>query len=249
MVLVPGVLRLGPVRLPVYGVCAALGLVAGLWLSLKTARLVALEAEQVWDAGLFAVLAAFVMSRLLLIAGDVRGFLRLPLVMLALPSFTAGGMVLTVAVVAVYLRWKRIPLLKVLDAWAPCAAVVAAMLSLGRFFEGADLGMPTRLPWGTVVPGSAGLVHLQPVAVYGVMSSVVLLVVLMILLRRGLRSGVVAGVALVAGGAVSFLLDMITQPVEMNVRAWLEPGQWVAVGAMLVGGLMITMITFSEEIA
>jgi phosphatidylglycerol:prolipoprotein diacylglycerol transferase len=248
-ILVPGVLRLGPVRLPVYGVCAAVGLVASLWLSLKTARLVGLAAEQVWDAGLFAVLAAFVMSRLLLIAGDVRGFLKLPVVMLALPSFTSGGMVLTGLAVVVYLRWKRLALVRVLDAWAPCAAVLAATLSLGRFFEGADLGMPTRLPWGTVVPGSAGLVHLQPVAIYGVIASVVLLVVLMELLRRRLRTGLVAGVALVAGGSVSFLLDMITQPVEMNVRAWLEPGQWVAVGAMLVGGLMITMITFSKEIS
>jgi phosphatidylglycerol---prolipoprotein diacylglyceryl transferase len=239
VILVPGVVRLGPLRLPVYGVCAAVGLVAGLWLSLKTARLVGLAADQVWDAGLFGVMAAFVLSRLLLIGGDVRGFLRLPVVMLALPSFTVGGMVLTAVAVVVYLRWKRLALVRVLDAWAPCAAVVAAMLSLGRFFEGADWGMPTRLPWGTVVPGSARLVHLQPVAVYGVIASVVLLVVLMVLLGRGLRGGVVAGVALVSGGAVSFLIDMVTQPVEMRAGAWLEPVQWVAVGAMLVGGLML----------
>jgi phosphatidylglycerol:prolipoprotein diacylglycerol transferase len=245
-ILVPGVLRLGPVRLPVYGLFAALGLIAALWLSLKTARLVGLAAEQLWDAGLFGVVAAFVLSRLLLIGGDVRGFLRLPLVMLAVPSFTYGGMVLTAAAVTAYLQWKRLPLLKVLDAWAPCAAVVAAMLNLGQFFEGADEGMPTRLPWGTVVPGSAGLMHRQPVAIYATVAAVVLLVVLMRLLQRRLRAGTVAGVALVAGGAVSFLLDMITQPAESGGRAWLDPVQWVAVGAMLVGGLMLT---FLKEIA
>ena len=90
------------------------------------------------------------------------------------------------------------------------------MLSLGKFFEGTDPGMPTSLPWGTVVPGSAGLVHLQPVAIYATVASVVLLVVLMMMLERRLRAGVVAGVALVAGGAVSFLLDMITQPMESS---------------------------------
>ena len=72
--LVPGVVRLGPLRLPVYGICAAVGLIAALWLSLKTARAVGLASEQVWDAGLFGVLAAFVLSRLLLIGSDVRGF-------------------------------------------------------------------------------------------------------------------------------------------------------------------------------
>jgi phosphatidylglycerol:prolipoprotein diacylglycerol transferase len=248
-ILIPGQLRLGPVRLSVYGLFAAIGLIAALWLSLKTARLVGLAAEQVWDAGLFAVVAAFVLSRLLLIGGDVRAFLHLPMVMLRLPSFTYGGMVLTAAAVAVYLQWKRLPLLKTLDAWAPCAAVLAAMLNLGRFFEGDDRGMPTRLTGllgGTVVPGSAGLMHRQPVAMYATVASVVLLVVLMRLLERRLRAGLVAGVALVAGGAAGFLLDMMTQPLESGGSAWLDPVQWVAVGAMLVGGLMLT---FLKEIA
>ena len=241
-ILVPGQLRLGPVRVPVYGVFAAVGLIAALWLSQRTARLTGLAGEQLWDAGWFAVAAAFVVSRLLLIGGNVRAFFRLPLVMLSLPSFTYGGMALTALAVVIYLRRKRLPLLRALDAWAPCAAVLAAMLSLGRFFEGTELGMPTSLPWGTVVPGSAGLVRLQPVAIYGAVASVLVLLVLMWLLERRLRAGMVAGVALVAGGAVSFLLDMITQPMESSGSAWLEPGQWIAIGAMVVGMLMISLL-------
>ena len=186
MVMVPRVLRVGPWRVSMYGVCAAVGLVAALGLSLKTPRLVGLEAERVWDAGLFAVMAAFVCSRLLLIAGDVHAFVRLPLVLLALPSFTYGGMVLTVVAVLAYLRWKRLPLLKVADAWAPCAAVLAAMLSVGRFFEGTELGMPTRLPWGMVTAESAGL-RLHPVAVYAAIASVALVGLLMQLLKRKMR--------------------------------------------------------------
>jgi phosphatidylglycerol---prolipoprotein diacylglyceryl transferase len=244
--MVPRVLRVGPLRVPMYGVCAAAGLIAALWLSLKTARMVGLAAEQLWDAGLFSVMAAFVASRLLLIGGDVRGFLRLPIVMLALPSFTYGGMALTGLVVVAYLRWRRLPLLRVLDAWAPCAAVLAAMLSLGRFFEGTEVGMPTRLPWGMVMPGGDGSVRLHPVAIYGAIASVALVVVLMGLLRRRMRDGMVAAIALVAGGATGFLLDMVTQPLEMRGSAWLDPQQWLAVGAMLVGGLMLT---FLKEIA
>lgn len=246
MILVPGVVRLGPVRLPVYGLFAAVGLIVALWLSSKTAKLVGLAPEPVWDAGLFGVVAAFVISRLLLIGGDVRAFLHVPVALLAMPSFTYGGMALTALAVLAYLRWKRLPLLKIAAAWAPCAAALAAMLSLGRFFEGTDLGMPTSLPWGTVVPGSAGLMHLQPVAIYGAIASGLLVVVLMGLLQRRLWAGSVAGVALLAGGVASFLLDMITQPTESAGRGWLDPAQWVAVGAMLVGGLLLT---FLKEIA
>jgi phosphatidylglycerol---prolipoprotein diacylglyceryl transferase len=242
MVMVPRVLRIGPLRLPTYGVCAAVGLIAALGLSLRTARLVGLAAEQLWDAGLFAVLAAFVVSRLLLIAGDVHAFVRLPVALLALPSFTYVGMFVTAVVVVGYLRWKRLALLRVADAWAPCAMLLAAMLGVGRFFEGSELGMPTRLPWGMVMPGSGGSVRLHPVAVYSAIASGVLVVALMGLLRRKMRAGMVAGVALVVGGAASFAVDMVTQPVEMMGSAWLEPAQWLAVGAMLAGGLMITLL-------
>jgi drug/metabolite transporter (DMT)-like permease len=88
--------------------------------------------------------------------------------------------------------------------------------------------------------------HLQPVAIYATAASVVLLVVLVRLLERRLRAGMVAGVALVAGGAVSFGLDMITQPLERSRSAWLDPAQWIALGAMLAGALMLT---FLKEIA
>jgi hypothetical protein len=80
------------------------------------------------------------------------------------------------------------------------------------------------------------------VAIYGAVASVLVPLVLMWLLERRLRAGMVAGVALVAGGAVSFLLDMITQPMESSGSAWLEPGQWIAIGAMVVGMLMISLL-------
>ncbi len=83
----------------VYGLCAAVGLVAAVGLSLKTARMAGLASEQVWDAGLFAVMVAFVCSRLLLVAGNFSAFLKMPGTLLALPSFTALGMVITGLVV------------------------------------------------------------------------------------------------------------------------------------------------------
>jgi len=241
----PGVVRLGPVRLQTYGLFAAVGLLAALGLSLKTARLAGLASEQVWDAGLFAVMAAFVCSRLLLIAGNFHAFLKMPGTLLALPSFTALGMVLTGLVAVVYLGWKRLPLTRVLDAWAPCAAVLAGMLSLGKFFQGDDAGMPSSLPWAVKTPMSEG-VRVHPVVMYAAIAAGLLVVGLIWLLQRGLRAGRVAGVALFAGGIAGFLVDMVTQPVEMSAGAWLDPAQWVAVGAMLVGGMMLT---FSKEIA
>ena len=49
---------------------------------------------------------------------------------------------------------------------------------------------------------------------------------------RGGRSGLVGGLGLVLGGLAAFLLSMVTQPAG---DGWLESGQWIAIGAMMVG--------------
>jgi phosphatidylglycerol---prolipoprotein diacylglyceryl transferase len=239
---VSGAVRLGPLRVSVYGLFAAVGLLAAMGAGQWSAKLAGLTAESMWDAGLFALTAAFVISRVTLIVRDVHAFVSLPWVVLALPSFTYSGMALTAVVVAAYVRWKKLPVLAVMDAWAPCAALLAGALSLGHYFEGTDAGMPTNLPWGVHAPGMG---RVQPVQMYGVAGSVVLFAVVVGMLRRRLRRGIVAEVALVVGGLMAFLLATMTQPVDWGGSAWLEPGQWIAMGAVVVGGLMLM---FSKEL-
>jgi len=237
---VPGFLRLGRWHLPVYGIFAAVGLVAALWLSQRTAKLVGISAEKLWDAGMFAVIAAFIASRLLLVTMDFRAFLRFPVLVLSLPSLTYSGMLLTGVLVWIYLRWKKLPVLDVLDAWAPCAAVLAAVLSLGHYVEGTDAGMPTRLPWGVVTPGDSVLGKVHPVEIYTLLAALGMCELLLIRLKRRQRAGQVAGLALAAGGAISFLLDMLRQPVDSFGGAWLDPSQWVAMAAIVVGvGILV----------
>jgi phosphatidylglycerol:prolipoprotein diacylglycerol transferase len=234
-VIISGAVHLGPLRVSVYGVFAAVGLLAALGMGQWSARLAGFTAEQMWDGGLFALTAAFVISRMTLIVRDVHTFRSLPWTVLALPSFTYSGMAMTAVAVAGYVRWKRLPVLTLMDAWAPGAALLAGALSLGHYFEGTDAGMPTELPWGVHTPGIG---RVQPVQLYGFAGSVVLSAVLAGMLRRRLRRGVVAEVGLVVGGGLAFLLALITQPVDWGGTAWMEPGEWIAMGALVVGGLM-----------
>ena len=91
-----------------------------------------------------AIVSAFVISRLLLIAFNFSSFLRQPLLILALPSLTTVGIVLTAFFMLGYLRWRSLPLLPFLDAIAPCAALLWIFLSLGLYFEGTRDGMPSH---------------------------------------------------------------------------------------------------------
>jgi len=225
-VVASGVVRLGPLRVSGYGLCAAVGLVAALGLSLRTARRVGLEPVEIWDAGLFGLGAAFVISRALLVVRDPHAFRMYPMLVMALPSFTYLGMALTAVAVLVYVRVRRLRLLAVMDAWAPCGAVLGAALCLGHLVEGTDAGMP----WGF-----GG--RLLPVQVVG---AVVALGLALLLLRELKRHalGFVGGLGLVVGGLAAFVMDMVTQPVQSG-EGWLESGQWIAIGVMIVGVVVL----------
>jgi phosphatidylglycerol---prolipoprotein diacylglyceryl transferase len=236
--LLPGSIRIGPLRLTVYGIIAAAGLIAALWLSQRTAPRAGLPANKLWDAGVIAIVAAFVTSRALLIAFDLRAFLKYPLLVLSLPSLTYAGMVLTALLVWLWLRRKHLPVRDVLDVWAPCAALLAAVLALAHFVEGTDAGMPTRLPWGVITPGDTVLGRVHPVQIYAAVIALALCTVLFRMLPRRKFSGQIAAVALITGGLSTFLLDLLQQPVESSGDSLLDPGQFVALAAMLVGAVM-----------
>ena len=237
--LASGVLRLGPLRLSAYGFFAAIGLLAGLALSQRTAPLAGLRPQSLGDAGVFTATAAFIFSRVLLIVRDPHAFATIPLRILTLPSFTYLGMALTAVATLVYLLRRKLPLLRVLDAWAPCAAVLAAGLSLGHFAEGTDTGMTTSLPWGVPSPDPAlGRVH--PVQLYAFAAALALAMVLFHQLQQQPRAGFVTSLALIAGGILSLLLAMLTQPTQPLATGWLEPGQWIAVAAVVTGAVLLT---------
>jgi phosphatidylglycerol:prolipoprotein diacylglycerol transferase len=249
---VPGFVRLGRWHVQVFGLFSAAAIIAALWLSQRTARLAGIAPQALWDAGWFAIVAAFIVSRALLVVENWSAFLRFPLMFLALPSLTYAGMAITGLVLLAYVRAKHIAVLAALDAWAPCAALAAAVLSVGHFLEGTDAGMPTRLPWGVVTPGDHVLGKVHPVQLYTAALAFALCLAAMARLKRAParlkrtpRPGVVAAQVLLVGGLLSFALDMLRQPVDTFSAAWLDPEQWVALGAMAAG----TLILFAGQAA
>jgi phosphatidylglycerol---prolipoprotein diacylglyceryl transferase len=235
----PYLLHSGHLLLPTFGVLAAVGLMAALTLSLRTAATVSLNPEAVWNAGLFAILSAFVLSRLLLVVTNLHSFLAYPILLLMVPSLTATGLLLTTIVTAVYLRLRHLPLLPTLDAWAPCAALVWAFLALGHFAEGSDAGLPTNLPWGVRIPPDPTRLH--PVALYAAIAATLLTLALLRQLSRRHRPGDILALALAAAGTIQFLLTFLRQPSLFNVLLGnlLDPIQWVSLGMILTAGLIL----------
>jgi phosphatidylglycerol---prolipoprotein diacylglyceryl transferase len=233
----PYLLHSGHLLLPTFGVLAAVGLMAALTLSLRTAAIVGLNPDKLWNAGLFTLLSAFALSRLLLIAANFHDFLAYPILLLMVPSLTASGILLTILATAIYLRLRHLPLLDTLDAWSPCATLIWAFLALGHLAEGTDAGLPTTLPWGMPIPPSATRLH--PVALYAAIVAALLTLVLLRQLSRRHRPGDTLALALATSGTAQFLLTFFRQPYPDT--GLLDPIQWIALGMIAAAGLILIL--------
>ncbi len=235
----PYLVHSGHLLIPTYGVLAAVGLMAALTLSLRTAATTGLSPEKLWNAGLFTLLSAFVLSRLLLVVTNLHDFLAFPVLLLMAPSLNITGLLLTAMATVIYLRLKHLPLLDTLDAWSPCATLAWAFLALGHLAEGTDAGLPTSLPWGLRIPPDRTSLH--PVALYAAIAATVLTLLLLRQLRRRRTPGNVFALALAASGAVQFLLTFFRQPYLYSGSSYtfLDPIQWIALGMILLAGVIL----------
>jgi phosphatidylglycerol:prolipoprotein diacylglycerol transferase len=237
----PYLLHSGHLLLPTFGVLAAIGLMAALTLSLRTAATAGLNPEALWNAGLFTILSAFVLSRLLLVLTNLQSFRAYPILLLMVPSLTSTGVLLTVIVTVIYLRLHHLPLLATLDAWSPCATLIWAFLALGHFAEGSDAGLPTTLPWGIRIPPDP--IPLHPVSLYASIAAALITLVLLRQLPHRHHPGDTFAVALASAGLVQFLLTFLRQPSLFNVLLGnlLDPIQWISLGMILTAGVVILL--------
>jgi phosphatidylglycerol---prolipoprotein diacylglyceryl transferase len=233
----PYLFHSGHLLLPTFGVLAAIGLMAALTLSLRTAATAGIIPDKLWNAGLFTLLSAFALSRLLLIAANLHNFLAYPILLLMVPSLTATGILLTIVATTIYLRLRHLPLLDTLDAWAPCATLTWAFLALGHLAEGSDAGLPTTLPWGLRIPPNRTPLH--PVALYAAIAASLLTIFLIRQLHHRHRPGDTLILALAAAGTIQFLLTFVRQPYPYE--GLLDPIQWIALGMIATAGFILLL--------
>jgi phosphatidylglycerol---prolipoprotein diacylglyceryl transferase len=228
-------LSFGRFHIPIFGLFAAAGLICAMMLGQRTARLARLDPDALWDLGMFIVFTAFLLSRALLVLENFRVFLHYPVLVLELPSLTQGGIALTAAVSYLYVRHRHLPLLKVLDALAPCVALVWAFLDLGTFAGGTREGMPTSFPLSTL--SAFGRVH--PVEIESAIARAVLCGILLWMLLRLRRPGETAAWGLILGGLVLFFTAFLRLPATLYSNAPLDGIQLRALAAIVAGGVLL----------
>ena len=159
----------------------------------------------------------------------------------------AGGLIAGVIALAALARHYRIPLLLMLDACAPAAALGYAVGRIGCLISGdGDYGIPTSLPWAMSFPH--GLVpttqRVHPTPIYEFLAGMVIFFYLWKLGARALRGprpqGEVVAAYFLWTGLARFLVEFIRR----NPRSFfgLTNAQAISLASMAAGVVLLAVI-------
>jgi len=145
-----------------YGLMLVLGFIAGLLLARRSCRKLGESPEDITNFGLYALLAGVGGARLCHVIHNwsaYRDNLREIFAIWSGGLEFLGGFIAALAVMLIYFRRKKLPILKFLDILAPALMLGLAFGRMGCFLNGCCFGGTCDLPWAIRFPAVNHITH------------------------------------------------------------------------------------------
>jgi len=231
--------------MPTYGLLVALGVLLGLWVSVRNARREGIDPEKAWNLGIVVVLCGIIGAKILYILVDLTYYRAHPQEIFSLGTLQAGGvfsggLVAALAAAIWYVRANRMPALATCDAFAPGLALGHAIGRIGCFAAGCCWGKPTQSLWGVTFHnplanawvGTPLGVRLEPTQLFESAVELANFFLLTWLLRRKRFDGQVIGAYLFLYGFARYFLEFLRD----------DPGRGEVFGGAMTGTQLISIL-------
>jgi phosphatidylglycerol---prolipoprotein diacylglyceryl transferase len=240
----PNLVHYGRFFIPTYGFLVALGVLIGLWISVRNSQKQGINPDHAWNLGIIVVLAGIVGAKILYIFVE-PGILDHPSQILSFSTLQAGGVFsggLLAALAAAwwYIRRTHMPTLATCDAFAPGLALGHAIGRVGCFSAGCCWGKATTHFWGVTFTnplaqervGTPLGVPLEPTQLFEAAVELANFFILMWLFKRKKFDGQVIGAYLFLYGFARYFLEFLRD----------DPGRGVLFGGMMSGTQLISIL-------
>ncbi len=249
----PELFHIGKFFLPTYGLLVAIGVLTGLWVSVRNSQKEGINPDDAWNFGILVVFCGIVGAKILYIVNDWSYYTAHPGELFSFGTLQAGGVfsggLIAAFVAAVwYIRKRRMPALATCDAFAPGLALGHAIGRVGCFAAGCCYGKPTQHFWGVTFTNPIASANsstplnipLEPTQLFESAVELVNFFILMWLFRRKKFDGQVFGAYLMLYGVARFFLEFIRDdPGRGEVFGGIMTGtQLISIGLVLLGGII-----------
>jgi phosphatidylglycerol:prolipoprotein diacylglycerol transferase len=241
----PRLFHIGSFSVPTYGFLVALGVLVGLWISVRNSEKQGINPDDAWNFGIVVVLCGIFGAKVLYIINDWSTYAANPREIFSLDTLQAGGvfsggLIAAFIGAAWYIRKHHMPALATCDAFAPGLALGHAFGRVGCFSAGCCFGKPTNHFWGVVftnplansISGTPLNVRLQPTQLFESAVELAIFVILTWRFSRKKFDGQIFGLYLMLYGVARYFLEFIRD----------DPGRGSVFGGIMSGTQLISIL-------
>jgi phosphatidylglycerol:prolipoprotein diacylglycerol transferase len=249
----PRLFQIGSFSAPTYGFLVSLGVLTGLWISVRNSNKQGIDPDDAWNLGIVAVLAGIVGAKILYFINDWDFYTAHPREIFSWSTMQAagvfsGGLLAALAASAWYIRKHNMPAMSTCDAFSPGLAFGHAIGRLGCFAAGCCWGRPTSHAWGVTFrnPLAHELVGtplnqaLEPTQLFEAAVELANFFILMWMLKRKKFDGQVFASYLILYGVARYFLEYLRDdPGRGSVFGGVMSGtQLISIGLVVAGGVI-----------
>lgn len=247
-------ITMGPLTIRWYGVMAALGAFAGLFVIRKLKSYANLSENQSYDLLFWALISGIFGARLFYVIEFWDNFKNTPMEIVRVDHgglVFYGGFIVALVAIFVFCRRNTLSFISVLDVCAPGIAVAHAFGRVGCFMNGCCFGKQTALPWGVVFPEGTdpfrfycGKVPIHPVQLYEAIINVFVAFLLFHSVKK-MKRGQTASLYLAVYGTARFLLEFLRGDHSDYLFGIFTPAQ--SIGIVLIPAGIAAFIFFGRK--
>jgi phosphatidylglycerol:prolipoprotein diacylglycerol transferase len=205
------VLQLGPFAIQTYPLVVILAGWAALAIAGRAASRLGIDPDHIYNAGLYGFVAGIVVGRFAHVATYWTAYRSQPLEIFGFNTtafLVWPGVIAGLAVAGWYIYRRRLPLVAMLDAFAPGALVGLALAALGALLAGRDPGSASSLPWAVTLWS----VRRHPVQVYEAIGLLAVAALVWNMIGNGARRGAPFLTALAGYGLTIWFVEAFRAP-------------------------------------
>ncbi|MDA3840542.1 MAG: prolipoprotein diacylglyceryl transferase [Patescibacteria group bacterium] len=186
----PVLLSLGPFTIYWYGVFIVIGMMLGIVLTLKLAKLYKIDENKIIDLSFWLIIFSIIGARIYHVLLELPYYLDNPLQIFMLWN---GGIAIHGAIFAglltiwFYSKKHSLSLLKITSIIVPSLALAQTIGRWGNYFNQELFGRPTNLPWGIPInpfrlpPDYLGVTYFHPTFLYESIGNLLIFLILIYL--------------------------------------------------------------------
>ena len=242
-------MHFGRFFLPTYGFLVSLGVLVGLWISVRNSERLGIDGEKAWNLGILVVLCGIIGSKVLYVINEGMSFREIfSISTLQAGGVFSGGLIAAFIAAAWYVRRHHMPALGTCDAFSPGLALGHAIGRIGCFAAGCCYGKETHHWWAVTftnplaaqITGTPLNKPLEPTQLFESAVELANFFLLMWLLKRRKFDGQVFGAFMFIYGTARFFLEYLRDdPGRGSVFGGAITGtQLIAIGLVIGGGLI-----------